>query len=44
MSRVGNRLAGYDENGDELFDRDVLSDEELAEDAEQQAVAQGGRR
>lgn len=42
--RVGNRIAGYDDNGVEIYDSDVLTDEELAEDAARQAAEQGWHR
>lgn len=36
------RLAGYDRNGDEVFDTDVLSPEELAEDQARARLERGG--
>jgi hypothetical protein len=36
------RLAGYDADGDEISDADVLSDDELAEDYARRRV-EGGR-
>lgn len=36
------RLAGYGAQGDELYDTDVLSPEELAEDADRATRHEGG--